>query len=304
MRHDHLKRELELLVLLTQNRQYTADEICSRVNISRRSLYYYLEFFREAGFKVHKDGRFYYYISRESPFFDRLFELIKFTDEEAVLMRQLIDNVETKTLRLNALKKKLERFYDFKILDDEQMQSRVAKIMTKLHEAIKMKRWVRIVNYSSNNSQTVADRLVEPYLFMDNNNNIRCYEMKSGKNKTFRLSRMEDVEILEDEWIHESEHRRLYTDLFQFSGESHYKVSMYLGQTSHNLLLEEYPSAAPCIVQTDENRWLFRADVCSYIGIGRFVLGLYDDIEVIGDDGFKKYLADKIKNYSNKHTNN
>ena len=34
--------------------------------------------------------------------------------------------------------------------------------------------------------------------------------------------------------------------------------------------------------------------VCSYAGIGRFVMGLYEDIEVLGDEGFKDYLNQKI----------
>ena len=33
----------------------------------------------------------------------------------------------------------------------------------------------------------------------------------------------------------------------------------------------------------------------SFLGIGRFVLGLYEDIEVIGCEEFKAYLAGKIK---------
>lgn len=35
--------------------------------------------------------------------------------------------------------------------------------------------------------------------------------------------------------------------------------------------------------------------VCSYAGIGRFVLGLFDDIEVLGDDGFVNYLGGKVR---------
>jgi hypothetical protein len=31
----------------------------------------------------------------------------------------------------------------------------------------------------------------------------------------------------------------------------------------------------------------------SYLGIGRFILGLYDDIEVLGDDGLLRYIEEK-----------
>ena len=69
MRHDHLKRELELIILLTQNRMYSAEEICDMTGISRRSFYYYIEFFEQAGFKVEK-RRGKYFHSRNITFCD------------------------------------------------------------------------------------------------------------------------------------------------------------------------------------------------------------------------------------------
>ena len=53
MRHDKLERELYLLQLLTENRTYTIERLCGKLGISRRNLYYYLEFFRDSGFKVY-----------------------------------------------------------------------------------------------------------------------------------------------------------------------------------------------------------------------------------------------------------
>ena len=52
MRHDKLERELNLLMLLTENHNYTVPDICESIGISRRNLYYYLDFFRDAGFIV------------------------------------------------------------------------------------------------------------------------------------------------------------------------------------------------------------------------------------------------------------
>ena len=71
---------------------------------------------------------------------------------------------------------------------------------------------------------------------------------------------------------------------------------MYLGPLSRNIIMEEYPDAASYIDKVSGNRWLLRLPVCSYAGIGRFVLGLYDDVEVTGSDGFKEYLRGKIAN--------
>lgn len=297
MRHDHLKRELQLLLLLAQNRQYTSEDICKRLDISRRSLYYYINFFEEAGFIVEKRHG-YYSISRDSDFFKKLCETIKFTDEEAVLMRQLIEESGVKSLRMKALKAKLERFYDFKILEDENIQQKVSRILTRLYDAVKNHKMVKIVGYSSSNSRSVSDRIVEPFLFMNNNNDIRCYELSSGINKTFRLSRMDDVEIIDAEWIHEDRHRKVYVDLFNYSSEDRFVVEMILDRVARNELLDEYPNALPMLAEREDGRWLFKAEMCSNIGVGRFVLGLYDNIEVIGCDSFKEYLRSKIKKWA------
>lgn len=296
MRHDHLKREMELLLLLTQNRQYTVEEICEKTGISRRSFYYYIEFFEQAGFVVERQGRFYS-LSRTSWFFKRLYDLVQLTEDEVVLMRQLIENAGMESGRLKSLHKKLDRFYDFKILEDEMLQRKTSEMRGIIYEAIKQGMMVRIKGYSSPSSHSVSDRIVEPFLFLNNNKDVRCYELSSEMNKTFRLSRMGDVEMLDRPWEHESHHRRVYIDLFSFSGEKTMHVTLLMGQLSHNVMLEEYPESAACFTRQEDGRWLFEADVCSYLGIGRFILGLYDDMEVVGDEGLREYLMEKIKRW-------
>ena len=71
-------------------------------------------------------------------------------------------------------------------------------------------------------------------------------------------------------------------------------MSLILGQLSANLLREEVPRAATGLEPYDDHRYRLQLDVCSYVGIGRFVLGLYDDILVEGDDGLRQYLAERI----------
>lgn len=79
-----------------------------------------------------------------------------------------------------------------------------------------------------------------------------------------------------------------------FSGEETLPVKLRLGRLSYNLLTEERPDAQRYITPDGDEHWLFEAPVCSYLGIGRFVLGLYEDIEIIGDDGFRSYIRSKI----------
>ena len=89
-------------------------------------------------------------------------------------------------------------------------------------------------------------------------------------------------------------HKPVFTDLFLFSGEERHHVSLHLGQLAHNLLVEEYPQAERHISEAGPHRWLFEADVASYMGIGRFILGLAEDIEIVGDEGLRQYLQERV----------
>ena len=82
-----------------------------------------------------------------------------------------------------------------------------------------------------------------------------------------------------------------------FSGEERLPIQLRMGTLAHNLMLEEYPLSSNHFTQEDDKHWLLTIDVCSYAGIGRFVLGLFEDIEVLGSPEFIKYLQEKIKGY-------
>lgn len=297
MRHDHLKRELDLMLLLAQNRELTVDEICQRVEISRRSFYYYIEFFEQTGFVVEKNGRIYS-LSRDSWFFRRLFDLVQLTEEEVMMVRQLMENAGMEKDQLKALHRKLDRLYDFKILGDEALQRKTLTLKDKICDAVKTKKMVWLKGYSSPSSHSVRDRLVEPFMFLNNEKDVRCYEIGTGMNKTFRLSRMDDVEVLDRPWKFEDKHRNAHVDLFAFSGDEVMQIKLLMGQLSHSVMTEEYPESVPCFTKQEDGRWLLEVEVCSYLGIGRFVLGLYDDIEILGDDGLKEYVTKKLQTWS------
>ena len=300
MRHDKLERELRLLLLLTENRGYTVQEICKRLELSRRNLYYYLEFFRDAGFIVEHRNHCYS-IARESPFFRNLEAAVNFTEDEAIAMRQILDKTAVQGVVVDQLKRKLDKFYDLEILNNVELREQMARNVSNLYDAIKGRYVVVLKDYASAHSNTVSDRVVEPFLFMNGNGEIRCYEIASGMNKTFKLSRIGEVKMLDLTWSHESEHRQMFTDVFMFSSEKQHTVTLLLGRLSMQVLREEYPQTERYIVPNeplagDGNpcRWRVELPVCSYVGVGRFVLGLFEDIEVLGNEEFKEYLRNKV----------
>lgn len=299
MRHNNLDRELSLILLLTENRSYTVAQLCERLAISRRSLYYYLDFLRDYGFIVEKHGACYS-LDKTSPFFTRLLKKTHFTEDEAITMRRLLDRVADSSPHVRNLKSKLDNLYDLGILDRVAVDERAAQNVSTLYDAIKMKRVAILQNYSSPHSDTVSNRVVEPFMFMDNNNEIRCYEIASGVNKTFKVSRIESVMLMADEWANEDRHSQVYTDIFMFSGERVMPVELRLGRLAYNLLVEEYPQAVRHVTPDGPQHWRLRIDVCSYLGVARFVLGLFESIEVLGSDDFREYLRTKVDRLSSK----
>jgi predicted DNA-binding transcriptional regulator YafY len=163
-----------------------------------------------------------------------------------------------------------------------------------LYEAIKEKKQVVFHQYKSSNSHAVSDRIVEPFAFTPNNSEVWCYELSSGKNKLFKVSRIGRVEMLALSWEYEAKHQSGYTDVFHNSSDKRLPVKLRLGMSAANLLVEEYPLAERYIVAVDDGRWLLDTMVCNYLGIGRFVLGLMGDVRVVDSPDFEAYIKDEV----------
>ena len=290
-----LKRELELLLLLTENRDYSVQLLADRLNITSRQLYYDLDNLRACGLKIVKTGT-RYRLDRHSSFFKRLHENIALTEEEAFFVYKLIDRLPHTDYLSKNIQSKLERFFNLELLTDVGQRRQAESNAAVLREAIAQRRVVILKSYSSPHSHTVSDRMVEPFLFLNAEMDIRCFEINSHTNKTFKTSRAASVEMTDVEWLNEKSHKAIFTDIFMFSGEERLPVSLRLGRLSHSIMLEEYPASEVYIQQADDpEHWIFSTDVASFLGIGRFVLGLYHDIDVLSSPEFVNYINDKVR---------
>lgn len=296
MENKQLSRILNLIVYLTASGRHTAQQYADMLGVTRRNVYNYLHMLADYGFNVRREGN-YYSLDTRSQFFKRLDENIPLSDTEAEYLCAMLADADKTDYMAVRLHTKLARHFGLDdIATNPSLSQRVNTNKATLRHAIKEERIVKICNYSSPHSNTVKDRYVEPYMFLNNGRDVRCHEIATHTNKTFKLSRMGNVEMLDDRWFNKHLHKDVYTDIFMFSGEERHPVKLRLGLLSHNLLLEEYPSSSEYITaEEDSKSWLFAADMASFLGIGRFVMGLYDDIEILGDDGFIDYINNKVE---------
>ena len=293
-----LERLLRLMKLLTSNINYTVNDLAVRLDTSYRSIYRYIETFKEAGFVVHKLEGGVYKLGKESPYFREISQLVHFTDEEAHIVNQLIEGLDDTNMLKQNLRKKLSSVYNCTAMATSIVKGKNATNVNKVLEAIEERRQVLLCDYSSSHTGEVRTRCVEPFGFTTNYVQIWCYEPESGMNKLFKTSRIGSVELLDKAWEHEAEHNEGYIDIFRMTGYGQHRVKLELGMLAHNLILEEYPLAERDIKPLDDGRWLLDTYVCNYLGISRFVLGLLDDIRIVDSPEYSDYVKRRMASLS------
>ena len=299
MELEKLGRQLQLMLLLTQNTAYSVEEIGKALGMSRRTIYRYLDVFKNLGFVVKKSGT-RYRLDYTSPFFKRLSSGVSFTEEEAMTISQILNSVYDNSPQIRALRKKLMRIYEPEMLAKHGVSEQYATNISTLFDCIREERVCILRGYDSPSSGKKTDRIVEPYLFLNENSEVRCYEIATQMNKTFKIGRMQSVQPLDLLWANKAEHKPFYTDLFHFSGEERHMVTLLLGRLATSLLLEEFPASENHLVAEKDGRHRLQTEVCSYKGIGRFVMGLADDIEVVDSPEFSAYLHERIASLQSK----
>ena len=290
-----IERVLRLMKMMTSGNRYTVEELAERLDTSYRSIYRYIDTFKEVGFVVHKEEGGVYRLGKESRYFKDISQLIHFTDEEAHIVNQLIGGLDDTNMLKQNLRRKLSSVYNCTSLANSIVKGKNAENVNRIIEAIEEHRQVILRNYSSSNTGTKRDREVEPIAFTTNYVQIWCYDLSDGKTKLFNTARIGEVELLESEWQHEAEHKCGYIDIFRTMGFELTRVKLRLGIMAHNLIIEEYPLSERDLTQEDETHWLLDTKVCNYAGIGRFVMGLIEDIEIVDSPDLVAYLSQKRK---------
>ena len=284
-----VERMLRLMMLLAGSANYTVNELADKLETSYRSIYRYIDTFKEAGFVIHKDGN-YYHIAKESRFFKDISQLVHFTDEEAYMVNRLIEGIDDTNVIKQNLRRKLASIYSYTSIADLTVRSGNASNVNALAEAIQDKKQVILKGYSSSHTGTVSDRKVEPYKFTTNFISVWCYDHSDKQNKQFKIERIKGVEILDKDWKYEKEHSSGLMDIFRISGEESEEIVLKLSLRAKNLIMEEYPLSEKFLTQEDENHWILKTEIYSPLGAARFIAGLANDIEIIKGAKLRRHL--------------
>lgn len=294
MEQPRVERVLRLMRLMSGNVYFTIDELAEKLDTSYRSIYRYIDTFKEVGFAVEKiHGNVYRLVKMPSPFKD-ISKLVYFSDEEAKILCSLIENLDSTNTLKHALYKKLAAIYDLTSIKEFSGSKSNAGCIQALGNAMEEKKKVVLKNYASANSGEVRDRVVEPFGFTNNHIEVWAYDCEKEECRLFKIPRIDWVDILHEDWTHEDEHHRKQIDAFHMCSDERIPVKLELSLRAKNLLLEEFPLAEEGIHQ-EEGRWLYEGEVGKLEGVGRFCIGLAGDVKVLDSPELSQYIEEYVK---------
>ena len=286
-----IERLLKLMVMMTGNTNSTIEDFAHSLKTTSRSVYRYIDTIRSSGFVVEKMRSNVYKLGKMPRGSVDFSKLIYFSEEEAHIINSLIHNLDNTNLLKRNLQKKLAALCEY-VTPAEIICDKTASIKVEaLGNAIFHKKSVILRNYESANSDHTSDRLIEPFAFSANYIDIWGYDLEKGENRVYKVSRIGNVEITSDSWINEDNHRKVEADCFRMNGETDIRVKLHLSLRAKNLLVEEYPLAEKDLKHQKEH-WTLETIVHDMAGVGRFVIGLADEIDISDSPELEQYIHD------------
>lgn len=281
------------IIAVLKSGHWTIKQLAERFDTSERTIYRYINLLEEVEFLIEKDfdNRYFIVTSEDDP------SQSQFSMEETKLIKKLIQSGAGDNPLKNLLLKKLALNSEIDSMPRLFVKARLGKFVDVLAEAIKDKKQVILKNYHSAHSNEIRDRLVEPIHFGDNYQSIVALDTNDKASKQFKLDRIGEISETGKSFQHEDKHQKNQSDIFGFNGDANLWISLSLGMRAYLLLREEFPLSVP-FIEKRANDYYFHGPVAGFEGVGRFVLGLMDDLTVEGPDSFKEYLKKTIAAFS------
>lgn len=194
-------------------------------------------------------------------------------------------------------------------MTEQEKQKRLMKLKSidkevvfqiKIQEAIDQQKKIILKSYESSDCR---DRFLAPINLLYGGESVWCIDLED-RNKTckqFRLSRAQDVEVVDEKYPHGKP--KVESDIFRFTGEKNIHVKISLNIKAKNYLLEEYPEVANLtdkefyqVGEGHDARWILDTRIVDVVGLRRFYIGLADKIEILETEDSEK-IKENIQDF-------
>jgi predicted DNA-binding transcriptional regulator YafY len=235
-------RVFQLITYLQEKPNKAVGQLATFLETTERTVYRYLDLLRECGFDLHKDANQRFYIEKEDG------DGIHFSNEEAQFLKELVLSAGKHSKLKDVVLSKIYTGSELSLVAGHLIHAKNGKIIERLTRAMMNKEQVTLKKYQSINTETISDRVVEPFGFTENYQTVMAFEPASKKNKTYNIDRIGSVEFSAQSFQFEKNHEQQVTDAFgfSFSGKQH-KIDVELTLKEYLLLKDEYPLTIPFI---------------------------------------------------------
>ncbi len=271
------------------------EDVARDFEVSTRTIERYFELLSDLGFDIVRQGKAFRIPPRARSDFDAE-DLFVFSLEEAAIIRGALLNCSSAAPLQKTILDKLYALTDLDELSETFYKQSIATSISRIRTAIREKRQVILRTYHSISRDTATDRLVEPIRFYYYYRYFLAYEPASKKVKQFKTERIGGVEISDAPVTHESEYGLQRIDVFGLSGEQPIMVKLCLSRRAALLLGEEFPDAELHLVKRGRHTW-FEGPVYQLEGVGRFVMGLLGEVEVVEPEVLNEYINKRLIQY-------
>ena len=287
---------LRLMKLLTGNVSRTIDQLAVEMGITPRTIYRYIDTIRESGFVVNKLYGNVYAMGKVGRGLSDFNKLIYFTEEEAYIVAKMINGIDNNNVLKRDLQRKLASIYDSTSIANYIDNTATAANVEAIADVIKRKKQVVLKHYESAHSDEAKDRRVEPIEFTTNMIDIWAYDVENADNRMFKVARIQEVEVTDDDWAFKSMHKVQRPDLFRMTGSLNEIISLQLDTRAKSLLLEEFPLAEKEL-RRENGKWILTTRINSLEGVTRFILGLAADIRILEGENLRDYIRKYDEQY-------
>lgn len=290
--HRKIYRVFSLISRLRAPFGVTKAALAQDFDVSERTIERYFVLLQDLGFEVEKKGDCFS-IERVDRFQFKPEDLIIFSLEEAAAIKDAITNSPLRGPLQKSLLSKLYALTDIDEISETLYRQGISKNISTVRKAIKNKEQLILKNYHSLSSGKTSDRLIEPIKLFSYYSYLLAFEVNSRKVKQFKIDRIEGVANTDHLWQFENNHGEYKIDCFGMSGTEPIPVVLNLSDRAHRLMEEEFPDTTYYIKKNTEGA-IYNGAVYSFEGIGRFILGLLNEVEVVKPEGLKVYIDERI----------
>ena len=281
-------RVLQLITLLKKEPAKSIRFLAGILESTDRTVYRYLDLVKELGFELQKDhnNKFQIIDDDEYPSFS-------FSNEEVTLLRDLVLSTGKDNKLKDSLLKKIYLQSELAIQGNHILKANLGRMIEKINSSISENKRIILKGYHSINTQVISDRIIEPISLTDNYNSVCGFEVETKLNKYYNLERINEVVILDEFQEFNKYHQLDELDVFGFSENNGEKfiVELLLSLRAYILLKEQYPKIEKHInKELKSEKYHLKVEVNNPKPIKRFIMGLKDEIDILGSKEFVLYI--------------